>query len=201
MLDEDFQEQQRLRVGNDLTDTDNHDAQRLADGSTILIGYEPNGDKLDATIQKLDPDGDVVFQWDSSGLEAESLNPLPWPQGSPNARIDYAHINSVEEIPDGTGDLLVSFRHFSAVFRITTEARDGLEKGAIVWRLGGRKSDFTFVSDPHDGPCAQHTATWVGPNRVQLLVFDNGLGSVGRVDLAGCARPGRPSAVPASSGR
>ncbi|HET9419957.1 MAG TPA: aryl-sulfate sulfotransferase [Nocardioides sp.] len=189
VLDEEFQEQHRLRVGNGLTDTDNHDAQRLADGSTILIGYEPNGEYLDATIQKLDPDGEVVFQWDSSGLEAETLNPLLWPQGAPNARIDYAHINSVEEIPDGTGDLLVSFRHFSAVFRITTEARDGLGKGAVVWRLGGRESDFTFLSDPHHGPCAQHTATWTGPNRV--LLFDNGSATLGQ-SLAGCVDPADP---------
>ena len=190
VLDADFQEQQRLRVGDELTDTDNHDSQRLPDGSTILIGYEPNGDRLDATIQKLDPAGDVVFQWDSSGLEAETLNPLMWPQGSPNSRIDYAHINSVEEIPDGTRDLLVSFRHFSSVFRITTEARDGLEEGAVVWRLGGRKSDFTFVSDPHHGPCAQHTATWTGPNRV--LLFDNGSATLGQ-SLAGCVDPDDPA--------
>jgi hypothetical protein len=190
VLDEDFAEQQRFRVGNGLTDTDNHDSQRLVDGSTILIGYEPNGEYLDATIQKLDPAGDVVFQWDSSALKAETLNPLPWPQGSPNARTDYAHINSVEEIPDGTKDLLVSFRHFSAVFRIATEARDGLEEGDVVWRLGGRKSDFTFVSDPHHGPCAQHTATWTGPNRV--LLFDNGSATLGE-SRAACVDPDAPA--------
>jgi hypothetical protein len=195
-LDNQFAEVARRHVATPLTDTDNHDSQRLADGSTILIGYEPRGPVgtgyLDATIQKLDVNGNVVFQWSSEGLEAETLNAMPWPQGSPDARIDYAHVNSVEEIPDGTHDLLVSFRHFSSVYRIATVAHDTYASGDVVWRLGGRHSDFTFVNDndfPTPGPCAQHNATWIGPDRV--LLFDNGSVTLG-LSHAACVDPSDP---------
>jgi hypothetical protein len=201
-LDDQFTETARRHVQAPLTDTDNHDAQRLDDGSTILIGYEPRDDCatgfLDATIQKLDQAGNVTFTWTSQGLEDQSLNPLMWPPGSVCPRIDYAHINSVEEIPDGTHDLLVSFRHFSSVYRIATIAHDGYAAGEVVWRLGGRSSDFTFVNDddfPTPGPCAQHNATWIGPDRV--LLFDNGSvtlnGGTPDQSLAACVDPAHPT--------
>jgi hypothetical protein len=192
-LDDQFAETARRHVKSPLTDTDNHDAQRLSDGSTILIGYEPRDGCitgfLDATIQKLDQAGNVTFTWTSQGLEDQTLNPLMWPPGSACPRIDYAHINSVEEIPDGSHDLLVSFRHFSAVYRIATVAHDGYASGEVVWRLGGRSSDFTFVNDddfPTPGPCAQHNATWVGDN--QVLLFDNGSTTLGDSHAA-CVDP------------
>lgn len=196
-LDEQFEETGRQHVVGGLTDTDNHDAVKLPDGSTILIGYEPRGacgtdGFLDATIQKVDANGQVLFQWNSKDHMdplAETLNPLLWPMISSCQRTDYAHINSVEEIQDGTHDLLVSFRHLSAVYRIATSARDGLASGDIVWRLGGRHSDFDFVDDPDFGPCAQHTAQMLASGNV--LVFDNGSGALGQ-SAAGCVDPNDP---------
>jgi hypothetical protein len=197
-LDEKFDEVTRRHMDG-LVDTDNHDAERLPlpDGGTILIGYEPRGDcttgYLDATIQKLDAVGTPIFSWNSSAYMdplAETLNPLLWPMNSSTCqRIDYAHVNSVEEIPDGTHDLLVSFRHLSAVYRIATVAHDGLLPGDIVWRLGGRHSSFTFVGGPAGGPCAQHDVTWIGPERV--LLFDNGSAAFG-ASAAGCVDPSDP---------
>lgn len=163
-LDEQLEESAvRTRVQGGLVNTDPHDAQRLADGSTLLLGYEPNAvtGKLDATIQRLDPAGDPVFTWSSEDLADETVvgsNP------------DYAHVNSVEQVSDG--DVLVSFRHFSSVMRIATTAHDGYQPGDVVWKLGGRDSSFTFVDDPYGGPCAQHTASML-PNG-HVLLFDNG---------------------------
>ena len=197
-LDEQFREVGRQRVVDGLTDTDNHDAVKLSDGSTILIGYEPRGEPvtgyLDATIQKVDSQGNVVFQWSSQGLEAETLNPLLWPVLG-DQRTDYAHINSVQEIADGTHDLLVSFRHFSSVYRIATEDHGSVHQGDIVWRLGGRHSDFGFVNDPDQGPCAQHTANMLldqADGHDHVLVFDNGSGALGQ-SAAGCVDPNAPS--------
>lgn len=181
-LDDQFNEVSRQHVLGGLTNTDNHDAEKLPDGSTILIGYEPRGPigtgYLDATIQKIDSNGQVVFSWNSQGLEAETLNPLLWPMNTTDQRIDYAHINAVEEIGDGTHDLLVSFRHLSAIYRIATVARTGVAPGDVIWRLGGRHSDFTFVDDPDYGPCAQHSASML-PNG-DVLLFDNGSGALGQ---------------------
>ncbi len=81
--------------------------------------------------------------------------------------------------PDG--DYLMSFRGLSAIFKIARTAHDGFEKGEVIWRLGGRRSDFDFVGDEHGGPCAQHTASML-PNG-NVLIFDNG-------SRAGAAHPG-----------
>ncbi len=73
------------------------------------------------------------------------------------------------------GDLLVSFRHLSSVFKIARTAHDGFARGDVVWRLGGRQSDFAFTDldgQPDGGPCAQHTASQLANGHI--LVFDNG---------------------------
>ncbi len=47
------------------------------------------------------------------------------------------------------GDILASFRHFSSVYKIAWSDHDGFERGDVVWRLGGRHSDFAFADDPY----------------------------------------------------
>ena len=44
--------------------------------------------------------------------------------------------------------------------------------GQILWRLGGKHSDFTFPDDPLGGPSMQHGVREL-PNG-NLLMFDNG---------------------------
>jgi hypothetical protein len=168
-LDSQLAEGTRRHVLGSLVNTDGHDAVRMTDGSTLLVGYEPNSGtgRIDATIQKLDPAGAVVFTWTSAAIADETT------AGGPSLTIpaDYAHINSVWPTTDG--DVIASFRNLSAVLRIATVAHDGYQPGDIVWRLGGRHSDFTFVDDPFPGgPCAQHTASEL-PNG-HILLFDNG---------------------------
>lgn len=166
-----FAETARQEVRSPLTNTDGHDSEALPDGSTILIGYELNGTtgKTDATIQKIAADGAKVFEWTSAAYVGGSLaSPTVQDQFVPG---DYAHVNSVTSVEHG--DLLVSFRHLSAVYRIATVAHDGYQPGEVIWRLGGRHSSFTFPDDPDvTGPCAQHDATEL-PNG-HILLFDNG---------------------------
>jgi hypothetical protein len=69
------------------------------------------------------------------------------------------------------GDLLLSFRHLSSVWKVATHAHDGFAVGDVVWKLGGRDSDFTFATGDV-GPCAQHTAREVAGGHIEL--FDNG---------------------------
>jgi hypothetical protein len=186
---------QRYDVAGDLTDTDGHDSIRLADGSTVLIGYEPRGEcttgYLDATIQKQDPAGNVVFQWTSQGLEDEALGTLMGgPIGSSCQQYqDYAHINSVVSVENG--DLIASFRHLSAAYRIATVAHDGYQPGDVIWELGGRDSTFAFPNDPAGGPCAQHTVSEL-PNG-HILLFDNGSNGF-------CVDPTNPAAPATNRG-
>lgn len=169
-LDEQMQEvARRSTVG--LVNTDFHDYLRLPDGNRVMMAYEPRDDDsglFDAVVQEIEPDGDVAFEWNSGDhidIAAEGVGDTDG---------DYAHINSVEVMDDG--DYLISMRHLSVVLKVARTAHDGFARGDIVWRLGGRLSDFDFSSDPLLGPCAQHTASEVtqpgGPTTI--MVFDNG---------------------------
>lgn len=172
VLDDKYDEVRRIETTG-LVDTDGHDSRLLPDGSRWLIAYEPNTrtGKVDSIIQHVSAEGEVLFDWSSEPHFGESVLPDP-PR---NARdLDYAHINSIEVQPNG--DVLASFRHLSSVFLIASQAHDGHEPGDVIWKLGGRDSDFAFPDLPDGtadvGPCAQHTAT-ILPNG-NVLMFDNG---------------------------
>ena len=155
-LDEQFREVRRLRTQG-LAHTDGHDAILNSDGSAYLMAYEPDATTglTDAVIQHISAAGEVLFEWNSAD-HVDVADETVIGAGNP----DYAHINSFEVMADG--DLLVSFRHLSSVFKIARQAHDGYVAGDVVWRLGGRASDFTFTDttgNPDGGPCAQHTAT------------------------------------------
>jgi hypothetical protein len=186
-LDEQFRELARYRTVG-LVNTDGHDAILLPDGSRYLLAYEPNAStgKTDTVIQHVGADGQVLFEWNSEDhvdITAESMVPSTDP--------DYAHVNSIQVMSDG--DLLVSFRHLSSVFKIARSAHDGFDEGDVVWRLGGRASDFTFVDTQgaaDGGPCAQHTATEL--DNGDIMVFDNGAWSPNPL----CVDPADPSGPP-----
>jgi hypothetical protein len=185
-LDTTFREIRRHETV-DLLDTDGHDSLLQPDGSRILIGYEPNSltGKVDATIQEVDPQGEVVFTWNSKDHVDLDLDPVV-----PDTNPDYAHINSVVIMDDG--DILASFRHLSQVLKIAWSDHDGFQRGDIVWRLGGRRSDFTFSGDPYpSGPCAQHTASQLPSGNI--LIFDNGSGGFFNSMCVDPADPGGPT--------
>ena len=186
-LDEQFREVRRWRTRG-LVHTDGHDAILNSDGTAYLMAYEPNATTglTDAIIQHISATGDVLFEWNSADhvdVDAETVVGANDP--------DYAHINSFEVMADG--DLLVSFRHLSSVFKIARRAHDGFAEGAVVWRLGGRASDFTFTDTtgaPDGGPCAQHTATQL--DNGDIMVFDNGAWNLKPL----CIDPADPSGPP-----
>jgi hypothetical protein len=132
------------------------------------MAYEPNDETglVDAVIQRIDPDGSVGFEWSSEDYVDDSVTDQATSEAT---RDDYAHINSFELMADG--DLLVSFRHFSSVWKIATHDHDGFDAKDVVWKLGGRESDFTFA-DGDVGPCAQHAAHQLANGHI--LMFDNG---------------------------
>jgi hypothetical protein len=167
----------RRTVG--LKNTDGHDAILMPDGTLWLMAYEPRSPDgtglIDAIVQRIDPDGTVGFQWSSAPYVAEGMR----------QQNDYAHMNSMQIMNDG--DLLLSFRHFSSVWKIATSTHDGFRPGDVVWRLGGRNSDFAFPAGD-GGPCAQHTARQL-PNG-HILMFDNGSWDATQ---AWCVDPSNPS--------
>jgi hypothetical protein len=97
-------------------------------------GGPEDGLVMDGVAQEIDIEsGEVLFEWrslDHVGPEESYSAPASDLEGA----YDYFHINSIEE--DGENHLLISARRTSAVYRVDRRT------GEVVWRLGGKKSDF-----------------------------------------------------------
>jgi hypothetical protein len=74
------------------------------------------------------------------------------------------HGNAIDV--DTDGHLLVSFRNMDTIAKIHAET------GEVLWRLGGKKNQFTFVGDPLNGFSHQHGIRRL-PNG-HIILFDNG---------------------------
>ena len=91
---------------------------------------------LEGVVQELDiATRRVLFEWHSIRHVAlgESYAERPPKRSTP---YDYFHVNSIDVEPDG--NLLVSARNTHAVYELDRRS------GRILWRLGGKRSDFTF---------------------------------------------------------
>jgi hypothetical protein len=89
---------------------------------------------LEGAFQEVDiRTGRVLFEWHSVGHVRllESYYHLP---RDPDKTYDYFHINTVEA--DRDGNFLVSARNTHTIYKISRKT------GAVMWRLGGKRSDF-----------------------------------------------------------
>jgi len=75
----------------------------------------------------------LIWEWRS--LEHVAVDETEI-RGKPGARFDYFHINSIDVAPDG--NLIVSARNTWAAYKVSRHT------GRILWRLGGKRSDFTL---------------------------------------------------------
>jgi hypothetical protein len=130
---------------------------READFSAV--GGPVDGRAVEGIIQETDiASGRVLFEWHSLDHVPLEDSYLP---ADPKA-FDYFHLNSIAV--DNDGHLLVSARHTSTVYKIDRHS------GEVIWRLGGKKSDFAM------GPGAafnfQHDARRHADGTI--TVFDNG---------------------------
>ena len=126
------------------------------------IGGQAQGVVVNAIVQELElPSGRVLFEW-------KSLDHVPIGEShagiSNRAAYDYFHVNSVEL--DRDGNYLVSGRNTWCVYKIHHGT------GEIMWRLGGRESDFTFGTDA--GFAWQHDARRHGGSDYLVSLFDDG---------------------------
>ena len=98
-------------------------------------------------VQEIDPLGNVVFHWRAS----DHIHPDQFIDGFYYNQFDFdfVHANSINE--DWDGNLLVSFRHLDAVYKIHRTT------GEVIWKLGGKQSDFSFPNDSV-GFSGQHAA-------------------------------------------
>lgn len=158
---------------------DMHEFRLTPDGTALVISYPPrpmdlraaagpaDGWAFDGRVQEIDvATGDVLLDWsalDHVGL-SESYQPVAT-TGTGSGRSadvpwDPVHLNSVEADGDA---LLVSARHTHTVYRIDRRT------GAVRWRMGGRRSDFTVADEARFA--WQHDARRHGAGLISL--FDN----------------------------
>ncbi len=130
------------------------------------IGGPKEGRIFDGIVQEVDiPSGKVLWEWHSwpeVGLKESYAPPPKKAKGKKAPPDDYIHLNSIAVEPNG--NFLVSARNTRAIYEISRKTKK------ILWRLGGKKSDFKM------GPGT--TFAWQHDARRQadgtITIFDNG---------------------------
>jgi hypothetical protein len=173
IVDRNYQTVASVKAGNGYA-VDVHEFLITAKGTALVTIYAPRTvdltavggpsayPTLDSIIQEIDiATGKVLLEW-------HSLDHVPLTDSFAAVvdPYDYFHINSIDVALDG--NLLVSARNTSCIYKLDRKS------GAVLWRMGGRSSDFTF------GPGAeflfQHDAR-AQPDGT-LTVFDDGSGDL-----------------------
>ena len=130
------------------------------------IGGPKQGLIWDGIVQEIDiPTGRVLFEWHSYpqiGIKESYSDPPKKQLGTKPFPYDYIHLNSIAEGPEG--NLLISARNTHAIYNVSRKT------GKVLWRLGGKKSDFKL--GPGVRFAWQHDARW-RPDGT-MTIFDNG---------------------------
>jgi hypothetical protein len=130
------------------------------------VGGDSAARLVTGIVQEVDvTSGRVVFEWRSLehvGVEESFMTGV-----TPAGNVDYFHLNSVAV--DRDGHLLISARHTSTVYKIDRRS------GEVMWRLGGKKSDFRI--EPAAAFSFQHDARRHRDGTI--TIFDNGAASPG----------------------
>ena len=130
------------------------------------FGGAPGSRVVEGIVQELSlPKGRLLFEW-------HSLAHVPFDESymtavTPQGNIDYFHLNSIGV--DTDGNLIVSARNTSTIYKLDRKS------GQVIWRLGGKKSDF------QQGPGAQFEFQHDARRHADgtLTLFDNGASAPG----------------------
>lgn len=167
-----------LQCGNGYL-SDSHSFQMLPNGHVIMVAYDlqpvdmsqlvtggnPGALVYGSIVQELDLQRRVIFQW-------RSWDAIPITDTYQNMKLvgfDYIHVNAIQV--DYDGNILVMCRLTSDIIKLNRKTGD------VMWRLGGKKNQFTFLNDhPENAP-----TYFTHPHGLSLLpngnylFLDNGL--------------------------
>jgi Arylsulfotransferase (ASST) len=158
---------------------DLHDFQITPQGTALItiygqitadltpIGGPVDGQLVTGIVQEIDiPTGKVLFEWRSQ--EHIAVTETFTPAVSAAGNVDYFHLNAIDV--DADGNLLISGRDTSAIYKVDRKT------GEVLWRLGGRKSDFTI--DPAASFAFQHDVRRHPDGTI--TIFDNNASAPGQ---------------------
>jgi len=172
ILDDTYREIARVRAGNGYRG-DHHEFLITPEDSALITIYDvvpkdlsgfggrKDGAIRQGIVQEVDIEtGEVLFEWrslDHVDIDETYVKPSEFKQV-----FDYFHLNSIDV--DHDGNLLVSARLTFAVYKIDRNS------GQIIWRLGGKKTDFEMGSGARFS--YQHDARRQPDGTI--TIFDNG---------------------------
>jgi hypothetical protein len=119
-----------------------------------------NGTVVAPVIQELDASKNVVFGW--HGLEYYTFADVNTYFFLDPDFLDFGHPNALTI--DLDGNILMSLRFFNEITKINRA------DSSIVWRLGGKSNDFTFVNDAQPFTTQHHCTVLPNGN---LTLYDN----------------------------
>jgi hypothetical protein len=162
-----------VNAGNGLT-ADIHEFHLTREGTALItiyntvprdlssVGGPSSGLVTEGVVQEINiSNGHVLFEWhslDHVGLD-ESHAPV---STSPTVAWDYFHLNAVSV--DEDGNLLIDARNTWTAYRLDRHT------GAVIWRLGGKKTDFAL--GPNVAFAWEHNPTAVDDHGL-VRIFDN----------------------------
>lgn len=175
VLDEKYEEEYAVPVTNNLGAFNMHEFRVLDGGKTALAtAYRPKevnlGDLgrphargwiMTGGFVEMDmATGEVLFEWMSPGHIPISESVKVGPDSPPAARPgwDYVHVNAIDK--DEAGNYLLSARFTNAIYYISGQT------GEIIWRLGGKNSDFHLDFKFS----RQHHSSFVASNETHVTV-------------------------------
>ena len=124
------------------------------------IGGVASASVTGTVVQHISLSGALLFDW--SPFDHFAITDVD-PAERRGANVNWTHGNAIDL--DGDGNVIVSFRNLNEVTKIDTRTGD------VVWRLGGRRNEFTFVDAPTPSFVGQHSARASAPG--SLLLLDN----------------------------
>jgi len=109
------------------------------------VGGPKEGKIWDGIVQEVDiRTGKVVFEWHSYpqvGIKESYAPPPKAKDGAKAPPYDYFHVNSIAAEPNG--NFLISARNTHTIYEVDRKTKK------VLWRLGGKKSDFKQGAGVH----------------------------------------------------
>jgi arylsulfate sulfotransferase len=184
ILDQDLKEINSLtlipnaeRTATDNNALDGHDFILLSDNHYISMAYfekavnnipaelgaKENCKVVAPIIQEVE-NGKVIWEWDGTNEPELYKTSVEGNNYQSNLTQDFAHLNSMFIDPKDN-NMVLSFRNMNQVLKIDRKS------GQIIWRLGGKNSDFPMTSEQKF--LRQHDAHFLEDGKT-LIMFDNG---------------------------